>query len=122
MAKIRVKLQVTKKQFKYYTFGGWSDVASQWAYYEPGEIFLTRIISYMGDNFAIHDPMNYPSKHKKHIEDMVRNKMDFIQLTKNEVSDYQAFMKLAGPYWMSCTHATAKSDLILDPDEYTFYH
>jgi hypothetical protein len=91
-------------------------------YYEPGEIFLTRIISYMGDNFAIHDPMNYPSKHKKHIEDMVRNKMDFIQLTKNEVSDYQAFMKLAGPYWMSCTHATAKSDLILDPDEYTFYH
>lgn len=91
-------------------------------YYEPGEIFLTRIVSYAGDSFLLHNPMNFPSTLKDHVEDMVRNKMFFIASTKNEVSDYEQFMKLAGPYWMSCTHATAKSDHILDPDEYEFYH
>jgi hypothetical protein len=91
-------------------------------YYEPGEIFLTRIVSYAGDSFLLHGPMNYPSTLKNHVEDMVRNKMFFIASTKNEISDYEKFMKLAGPYWMSCTHAAAKSDHILDPNNMMIHY
>lgn len=91
-------------------------------YYESGEIFLTRIVSYAGDSFSIHNSMNFPATLKNHVEGMVRNKMHFITSTKNEIADYEQFMKLAGPYWMSSTHATAKSDQILSPDEYEFYH
>jgi hypothetical protein len=90
-------------------------------YYESGEIFLTRIISYLGDSFAIHDARCYPSSYKKYVEDMARNKMHFISSTSNEVTDYERFMKLAGPYWMSCTH-TNQAVSILNPDEYKFYY
>lgn len=90
-------------------------------YYEPGEIFLTRIISYLGNSFMIHDSKSYPTEARKTLEEMVRNKMHFISSSKNEVENYERFMKLAGPYWMSCTH-TDQSTPILLPDEYTYYH
>jgi len=90
-------------------------------YYESGEIFLTRIVSYLGDSFAIHDAKCYPSQVKATVEDMVRNKMHLISATGNEVVDYERFMKLAGPYWMSCTHPNGSVD-ILSADEYKNYH
>lgn len=90
-------------------------------YYESGEIFLTRIITYAGDTFSIHDSKSYPPEFKKHVEDMVRNKMHYISSTQNEVDDYEIFMKLSGPYWMSCTH-TDPSIPILPPDEYKKYY
>jgi hypothetical protein len=90
-------------------------------YYENGEIFLTRIISYMGDSFAIHDSKSYPAEVKRTLENMVRDKMHFISSEKNEIDNYEKFMKLAGPYWMSCTHAD-QSTAILSPDEYKYYH
>jgi hypothetical protein len=88
--------------------------------YESGEIFLTRIISYLGDNFAIHGSQCYPGNYKEIIENMVLDKMHFISSSKNVIKNYERFMKLAGPYWMSCSSTV--SDLILDPDEYKFYH
>lgn len=89
-------------------------------YYESGEIFLTRVVSYLGDSFAIHDSKSYPSEYKDSVIDMVRNKMHYISETENETVDYEHFMKLAGPYWMSCTHQEEQS--ILLPDEYQRYH
>jgi len=46
--------------------------------------------------------------------------MHYISETKNEKIDYECFMKLAGPYWMSCTHK--EDQPILLPDEYQYYH
>lgn len=89
-------------------------------YYESGEIFLTRIVTYLGDTFSVHDSKSYPPEYKKQIENMVRNKMHYIASSQNEEDDYKIFMKLAGPYWMSCTNSSESSP-ILDPDEYKYY-
>lgn len=90
-------------------------------YYESGEIFVTRVVSYLGDNFSIHDSKAYPKEYKNHLEMMVKNKLFMISETGNDTEDYLRFMKLAGPYWMSCTHPDQESP-ILSPDEYKFYH
>ena len=90
-------------------------------YYDSGEIFLTRLVSFLGETFTIHDSKSFPPEYKNTLENMVRNKFYFISETEDEIIDYQQFMKLAGPYWMSCTH-TDSSIPILDPDAYkTFY-
>ena len=89
--------------------------------YESGEIFLTRIISYLGDNFQIHDPRCYPAACKDQVTQMVKNKLFYISETGNEAQDYQKFMKMAGPYWMSCTHP-GQSIPILSPDHYLSYY
>ncbi len=88
--------------------------------YESGEIFVARIIYYLGDSFTIHDSRSYPPEYKTMLEDMVENKLFFISETKNLSDDYERFMKLAGPYWMSCTHPGDVQ--ILDPDEYLRYY
>lgn len=90
-------------------------------YYESGEIFLTRIVSYLGDSFAIHDAKSYPAGFKQQIESMVRNKLSLVSSTGDERVDYANFMKLAGPYWMSSSH-TGQSIPILSPDHYKNYH
>lgn len=90
-------------------------------YYNSGEIFLTRIVSYLGDSFAIHDSKSYPPRFKDMVEDMVRNKMESISTENNETENYERFMKLAGPYWMSCTHGDESVQILL-PDEYKNYY
>lgn len=90
-------------------------------YYEPGEIFLTRLVSFLGDTFAIHDSKSFPSEYKNILEDMVRDKLHYIDETESEINDYQRFMKLAGPYWMSCTHEEPSIQILL-PDEYRFFY
>ena len=90
-------------------------------YYESGEIFLTRIVSYLGDSFSIHDAKCFPPAFKNHVEGMVRNKMHFITASDDETINYERFMKLAGPYWMSCTHENESIEII-PPDEYKNYH
>ena len=90
-------------------------------YYETGEVFLTRIVSYLGDSFAIHDSKSYPAEIKETLENMVRDKMLLLSSEKNEITNYEKFMKLAGPYWMSCTHEDP-SVPILSPDEYRYYY
>lgn len=89
--------------------------------YESGEIFLTRLVSFLGDTFSIHDSKSFPSQYKNTLENMVRNKLFFISDTDDEVFDYERFMKLAGPYWMSCTH-NDDSVPILDPDEFEIFY
>ena len=89
--------------------------------YDHGEIFLTRIISYLGDNFQIHDPRCYPSQYKDHVKSMVENKLFYISETGSDEQDYLKFMKLAGPYWMSCTHPD-QNIAILNPDHYLSYY
>ena len=52
---------------------------------------------------------------------MIRDKMlCFFESGESEVALYDTFMKLGGPYWMSCV---TKNDAvpILDPDEYLGY-
>ena len=89
--------------------------------YESGEIFLTRIISYLGDNFQIHDPRCFPPQYKNHLIDMVENKLFYISETGNDEHDYLKFMKMAGPYWMSCTHPDPEI-AILSPDHYLSFY
>ncbi len=91
------------------------------SYYEPGEIFLTRIISYLGNNFTIHDACSYPATAKLQLVGMVENKLKLFANSKNGITNYDNFMKLAGPYWMSCTHTNSKIP-ILSPDEYLNYY
>ena len=90
-------------------------------YYESGEIFLTRIISYLGSNFMIHDSCSYPAIAKSQLVDMVKNKLKLFANDKNGITNYDNFMKLAGPYWMSCTHNNSEIPILL-PDEYLNYY
>lgn len=89
--------------------------------YESGEIFVTRIVSYLGDAFQIHNAQSYPAEYKEALTDMVERKLFYIAETGHPAQDYAQFMKLAGPYWMSCTHPD-QSIPIFSPDHYRTYH
>ncbi len=90
-------------------------------YYESGEIFLGRIINCFGDSFLMHDPVNYPSIYKDTVTDMVKNKLFYISESESEIKDYEKFMKLAGPYWISATLGH-EDDVIFSPDHYLSYY
>lgn len=87
--------------------------------YEPGEIFLTRMMTAGDQIFMFANPKCFPRDRRRQIEDMVRDKMCFFEPAP--IPDaYETFMKLAGPYWMSCV--TSDQDApILDPDHYRTY-
>ena len=89
--------------------------------YGRGEIFVGRIVAYLGDAFLIHDPRNFPAEYKDSLENMIRNKLFYIFESGNDSKDYERFMKLAGPYLMSVTHNDQDCP-IFDPDEYATYH
>lgn len=89
-------------------------------YYESGEIFLGRIVSYQDDNFLIHDPKNFPREVKDNLENMIKTKMFYIAESGCDSKDYQEFMLLSGPYLMSITH-NDESCPIFSPDEYSYY-
>jgi hypothetical protein len=87
--------------------------------YESGEIFLTRMITVGGHTFMFGNPKCFPRDRKRQIEEMVRDKMCFFDPAPVAAA-YETFMKLAGPYWMSCV--TSDQDApILDPDHYQTY-
>jgi hypothetical protein len=89
-------------------------------HYEKGEILLTRMIPYGGQVFAFGDPKGFPKEAKRKIEDMVIGKLDYVGVEPDPISQFEKFMKLAGPYWMSCV--TKDEDVpILDPDHYLTY-
>lgn len=88
--------------------------------YGKGEILLTRAIRHGEQVFLWGDPKGFPKEMKSQIENMVRDKLFyFIEETTPE-AQFEAFMKLAGPYWMSCA---TKNDAIpiLEPDHYRTY-
>ncbi|MFI5296703.1 MAG: hypothetical protein ACHREM_01285 [Polyangiales bacterium] len=87
--------------------------------YGSGEILLTRMIAYEDQVFVFGDPKGFPKEAKQQIEDMVMNKLFYFD-APTPIAQYEKFMKLAGPYWMSCV---TKNDNVpvLDPDHYLSY-
>jgi hypothetical protein len=87
--------------------------------YGKGEILLTRMIEYRDQVFLFGDPKGWPAHARAQIEDMVLDKMlYFHEGVESEL--YPTFMKLAGPYWMSCV-TTNEDTPILAPDHYLSY-
>jgi hypothetical protein len=86
-----------------------------------GEILLTRMLRYKDQVFAWGDPKGFPKEKKAQIEDMVLDKMMVYADAKDAPEvQYEKFMKLAGPYWMSCV---TKNDAIpiFAPDHHLTY-
>ena len=90
--------------------------------YGKGEILLTRMLTYGDQVFAWGDPKGFPKEKRADIEDMVLDKMMFYLDDAAEAPEaiYEKFMKLAGPYWMSCVTQN-EAVPILSPDHYLTY-
>jgi hypothetical protein len=88
--------------------------------YDQGEILLTRTMEYNGQVFMFGDPKGFPKEKKSAVENMVANKLFYFDDVETPIMQYETFMKLAGPYWMSCV--AENDDLpILAPDHYLTY-
>jgi hypothetical protein len=88
--------------------------------YEPGEIFLGRIIESGGDRFLFGDPKNWPPGNRESLMGMVSNHLSVVP-GRSETKKYERFMKLAGPYWMSCVCGDDE-DEVLSPIHWRSYH
>ena len=88
--------------------------------YGKGEILLIRTLAYGDEVFMFGDPKGFPKEAKSQIEEMVEDKLVYFDDGSPTAVQYEAFMKLAGPYWMSCV---TKNDAmpILAPDHYLTY-
>ncbi len=89
--------------------------------YSKGEILLTRMLAYKDQVLVWGDPKGFPKEKKTQIEDMVLDKiMVYADPQDAPEVQYEKFMKLAGPYWMSCV---TKNDAvpILAPDHCLTY-
>lgn len=98
-----------------------------------GEIFLTRIVCMDGVNYLFGDPRCWPKESKNNVEAFVLNKLALfsttdlpnVRLDQIKPGDltqlFEAFMKIAGPYWMSCTIVDDLIDILL-PDHYLCYY
>lgn len=84
-----------------------------------GEIFLTRLIHIDGQVFQFGNPYGFPADYKESLEDMILGKLFFFPGASID-EQYETFMKLAGPYWMSCVTQNAALP-ILPPDHYLTY-
>ena len=88
--------------------------------YDKGEIYLTRIMTTPDRTFMFGNPKAFPRTHKAQLEEMVIDKMLSFDIVPDVAQMYEKFMKLAGPYWMSCV--TSDQDApIHDPDHYLGY-
>lgn len=89
--------------------------------YESGELFIGRIVSYLGSSFLIHDPRCFPPEAKQAVQQMFKDKFFYLSNTMDDSIDYEAFMRLAGPYIMSVTNSDTQVP-ILSPDHYQIYY
>jgi hypothetical protein len=89
-------------------------------FYEKGEILLIRAIRHGDQVFLWGDPKGFPKDVKAIVEHNVRSKLFYFDEEKTPAAQFEAFMKLAGPCWMSCV---TKNDAIsiLEPDHYRTY-
>jgi len=85
-----------------------------------GEILLTRAIRHGEQVFLWGDPKGFPREMKSQIENMVSGKLFYFDDEETPEAQFEAFMKLAGPYWMSCVTKNEATP-ILDPDHYLTY-
>jgi hypothetical protein len=88
--------------------------------YGKGEILLIRTLAYGNEVYMFGDPKGFPKEAKSQIEEMVDGKLIYFDDDGSTAAQYERFMKLAGPYWMSCV---TKNDAvpILPPDHYLTY-
>src|SRR5262249_55708803 len=71
--------------------------------YGKGEILLIRAMTCGDLVFFFGNPKGFPKEKKEQIEDMVLDKLFYVSdAMEDPIGQYETFMKLAGPYWMSC--------------------
>lgn len=91
--------------------------------YGKGEILLTRTMVCDEQVFLFGNAKGFPKEAKSQIENMILDKLFYLEGDLDEtkpIAAYSTFMKLAGPYWMSCV--TQNEDApILNPDHYRTY-
>lgn len=88
--------------------------------YEPGEIFLARIIENRGDRFLLGDPKSFPAASRTLLLDTVTRRAELMP-GATPAEKYEAFMRMAGPYWLS-TVSGDDDDEILPPEHMLSYH
>ncbi len=89
--------------------------------YGKGEILLIRAMTCGDQVFFFGNPKGFPKEKKEQIEDMVLDKLFYLSDAMDDpIAQYEAFMKLAGPYWMSCVCSDADAP-VLAPDHYRTY-
>lgn len=87
---------------------------------EPGEVLLLRPLALEGEAYGWGDAKAFPARARDEIVEMVLRKLHFFPSPEDPRREYETFMKLAGPYWMSCV--ARDPDLpILEPDHYRTY-
>jgi len=88
--------------------------------YSKGEILLTRALRHGEQVFFWGDPKGFPKEMQRPIENLVRDRLVYFLEEETPAAPYEAFMKLAGPYWMSCVTKN-EAIPILEPDHYRTY-
>ena len=88
--------------------------------YGKGEILLVRTMTAGNQIYFFGNPKGFPKEAKAQVEDMVIGKLFYFEDYDTPIQQYEAFMKLGGPYWMSCV---TQNDAvpILEPDHYQTY-
>lgn len=102
-------------RFKELVSGKTTEVFRSILRFGKGEVFLSRIVRMDGVNFLFGDPRCWPKEYRNQVEDFALTKMfqipEFVLPDShhgkveagNHTQRFEAFMKIAGPYWMSCT-------------------
>lgn len=86
-----------------------------------GEIFLTRLVEHGGDVHLWGDTKCWPRSYKARLEDMVDLKLVYFDGETDEES-YRQMMKLAGPYWFSCSAPSDDVPLFPPDHQLTYYN
>jgi hypothetical protein len=89
-------------------------------HYDKGEILLIRAVTCGQQVVFFGNPKGFPKEAKEQIEDMVLDKLFYLGDATDPIGQYEKFMKLAGPYWMSCVCSNHEAP-ILAPDHYRTY-
>ena len=55
-----------------------------------------------GPDLHVRQPEGFPKEAKSQIEDKILDKLFYFDDAETPEAQYETFMKLAGPYWMSC--------------------
>ena len=88
---------------------------------EPGEMVLGRLMELDGQIYFWGDVKAFPAGARAAIEEMVLDRLaDTGLLEADPSAQYEAFMKLGGPYWMSVVASDDRLP-ILPPDHYRTY-
>ena len=86
-----------------------------------GEILLARTMTHGDRVFVFGTPKGFLEEAKTQLEDRILSQLFYFDNDgETPLARYEVFMKLAGPYWMSCL--TKNADVpFLAPDHYRAY-